>query len=323
MFTTTGAPGGFAIVAGRLVLVLPPDIPAERIEGLWRVVRASGAEGPLLEDVLTELTRHGLANLPDFVLAEVDGAGGATVAVRGDAVALSEGSRARSILGAEVDTWIETTLHGVSSLTLRLGADAPSAGDQWTPLERGIASAREVAWGRPAWFEIDERDDADSRDDVQASDPDPETPEELTIMSRRVRRSGHESIDGHTVLRSPKRVANWILRFASGQVIGVAGRVVVGRAPRPTEGTPPGVEQVEQLLSLRREVSANHALLIPEEDGVRVVDLHSTNGTVVRPRDGSSVLLTNGADALLEAGDRVNFGDDNIAVCERAPLHNP
>jgi len=208
----------------------------------------------------------------------------------------------------------------VSSLTLRLGADAPSAGDQWTPLERGIASAREVAWGRPAWFEIDERDDADSRDDVQASDPEPETPEELTIMSRRVRRSGHESIDGHTVLRSPKRVANWILRFASGQVIGVAGRVVVGRAPRPTEGTPPGVEQVEQLLSLRREVSANHALLIPEEDGVRVVDLHSTNGTVVRPRDGSSVLLTNGADALLEAGDRVNFGDDNIAVCERLSL---
>lgn len=126
-----------------------------------------------------------------------------------------------------------------------------------------------------------------------------------------------EPVEESTVVK--RTIPSWMLRFTTGQVIGVGGRVVVGRRPTPTIVAG---EQLEQLLSPQREVSANHALLIGESDGVRLIDLDSKNGSIVRDADGASVLVTDGAEMLLEEGVTVDFGDGNQAEVVRACAHD-
>ena len=66
------------------------------------------------------------------------------------------------------------------------------------------------------------------------------------------------------------------------------------------------------LASPRHEVSATHAEVVAEGVQLRLRDLRSTNGTFVTVGDGPTIEVRD-REITLAPGDRVDFGDGNIA----------
>lgn len=90
---------------------------------------------------------------------------------------------------------------------------------------------------------------------------------------------------------SAAHVTGWVLLLADGNRLTVDGPVVVGRKPFDVEGFPGA-----QLLAVEdrdKTVSKNHAILLPYDGGLFVLDLNSTNGvSVVANRRRTSVTST-------------------------------
>lgn len=86
-------------------------------------------------------------------------------------------------------------------------------------------------------------------------------------------------------------VTGWVLLLADGTRFVVDGPVVLGRKPYDVEGFPGA-----QLIAVEdrdKTVSKNHAILLPYDGGLFVLDLNSTNGvSVVANRRRSSVTAT-------------------------------
>lgn len=301
MLTYSAHGTGTAFVAPRAALLI--DIDPKHATELWDAF-AGGVTS--IEELLTLLAKDGIHAVPDFAYAElVDPIRGTvTVAVRGNGVA-SIGDTTYEGVGAS--TWVEASGKHVTSLTLSLVSPEglPGASDAaMFPIEHGVVQTGMLMWGSEEPDILTETvTQRMPLGEVYTLPAPSATPVEPVEESTMVKRS----------------IPSWMLRFTTGQVIGVGGRVVVGRRPTPTIGAG---EQLEQLLSPQREVSANHALLIGENDGVRLIDLDSKNGSVVRSEDGSSILVKEGAEMLLSEGNVVDFGDDNEAEVVRACTHD-
>jgi len=85
-----------------------------------------------------------------------------------------------------------------------------------------------------------------------------------------------------------------------------AGRTLLGRAPRGS---------ADHVLTLDDEsISRTHVALDVTEGAVAATDLGSTNGTVVRRRDGALERLVPGVRAELGEGDELNVGSVVIQV---------
>lgn len=311
MLTYAIAGSGAALVAERMVVLI--DMPLEEAAGLWDLVATPGVR---IETVLTELMRQGVSHLRDFAIAElVDPAlGVVTVAVRGEGKAQFGDTL---IEGDGVSTWIEHTEELVMSVRLTL--EDTGKEPLMLPIDRGMVKSSLLIWGSEAPSHLSETVS------VRGTQTIPEPALYRDVAGQPVsngtaaspaavdRRPVNDPVDEHTVVR--RALPKWMLRFTSGKVIGIGERVVVGRRPSPTISAG---EQLETLLSPQREVSANHALLIGDEEGVRIIDLRSTNGTVVHVADGETFIVKDGNAALLGEGDRVDFGDGNEAECVRA-----
>lgn len=111
----------------------------------------------------------------------------------------------------------------------------------------------------------------------------------------------------HTRVQPVAQVA-----FAHGPVLDLDGPVVVGRAPAPSASAFPEARTVT-VPSPLGEVSANHVELYPglgqQAGSVMVVDLGSTNGSVVRRPGQRPLSLVPGAPLPLAPGDAVDLGD--------------
>ncbi len=125
--TTSFEPGGdVGLVAQQTVGLVERDNPSTR-EKLWSLV---SGDAPL-DDILDELSSTGLKALPDFGLAQVEGAAIRIVA-RGQiriAAELSSGS-VHEIDPSDVRTWIEELVDDVVAITIALPArddDTPAA----------------------------------------------------------------------------------------------------------------------------------------------------------------------------------------------------
>ncbi len=109
-------------------------------------------------------------------------------------------------------------------------------------------------------------------------------------------------------------VSGWLLLLADGNRLAVEGPVVVGRKPYDVEGFPGAV-----LLAVEdreKTVSKNHAILLPYDGGLFVLDLNSTNGvSVVANRRRSPVTSTEFAPvpdgAVIELGSYL-LGVDHV-----------
>lgn len=90
----------------------------------------------------------------------------------------------------------------------------------------------------------------------------------------------------------PRHVsAGWILLLADGDRVSVDGPIVVGRKPFEVDGFPGAKLVVVE--DREKTVSKNHAIVLPYDGGVFVLDLHSTNGvSVVANRARTKVTST-------------------------------
>ncbi len=77
----------------------------------------------------------------------------------------------------------------------------------------------------------------------------------------------------------PQHLTGWVLLLADGNRITVEGPVVVGRKPYEVEGFPGA--QLVAVEDREKTVSKNHAILLPYDGGLFVLDLNSTNGVSV------------------------------------------
>ena len=92
------ADGGF--------VVLPGEVSAETLVGLWSSLR----EGAGLTELLTDLLRPGIAAVPPFALVDVEG-GTVHAVVRGDVVVeVTTDEGVRTITGSRMTTWAEAVL---------------------------------------------------------------------------------------------------------------------------------------------------------------------------------------------------------------------
>lgn len=111
-----------------------------------------------------------------------------------------------------------------------------------------------------------------------------------------------------TRVAAPRR---WLLMLADGSRTSLPGPLLLGRDPaaiadRPDAGLMP-------LVDPGKTVSKTHALLEPEPGGVRVRDLHSTNGVAIDTLVGRQ-LMAAGGEGLAPLGATIMLGSFAIVV---------
>jgi hypothetical protein len=101
-------------------------------------------------------------------------------------------------------------------------------------------------------------------------------------------------------------------RISSGQVIEIDRTIIIGRLPRASRvtGQPPELVAVP---SPQQDISRNHVEIRLEGSAVVVVDLNTTNGTVLQRVGADAVRLHPGEPTVVTDGDVIDLGD-NVTV---------
>jgi hypothetical protein len=103
----------------------------------------------------------------------------------------------------------------------------------------------------------------------------------------------------------------WQLSFADGQRATLSGVLLVGRNPATREPWPDA--QTIAVVDAQKTVSKTHAAFELTPDGVRVHDLDSTNGVLVRSEHGEQGIAP-GHPQLIQARAEVSLGEFIIDV---------
>lgn len=109
-----------------------------------------------------------------------------------------------------------------------------------------------------------------------------------------------------------KSLTNPRLELPDGSVLPLENGLIVGRDPQPQEGY--GVTERARLHDVERSVSKTHAILGVSDGTIWVLDLNSTNGTVLLADDGTETLCTPEVATPLPAGTDVRFGEYRVHV---------
>jgi hypothetical protein len=100
-------------------------------------------------------------------------------------------------------------------------------------------------------------------------------------------------------------------------VLGESGRlelngpVVLGRDPAPPAVSP--AARPVRLVDPGKTVSKTHALLAPGEGGIRVIELHSTNGVAITSA-GIRTVLAPGGEGIASLGSVIELGSFTVRV---------
>jgi hypothetical protein len=101
------------------------------------------------------------------------------------------------------------------------------------------------------------------------------------------------------------------LVLPDGGRLAVDGPLVLGRDPAPPASAP--AARIIPLDDSGKTVSKTHALLEPEGCGIRVTELHSTNGVAISS-DGVRTVLAPGSDGIAPIGSVIEFGSFTVLV---------
>ncbi len=99
----------------------------------------------------------------------------------------------------------------------------------------------------------------------------------------------------------------WRLVLPGGRRVPVTGAVLLGR--NPSAAAHAGGAELIALEDPTSTVSKTHALVEPAGEGLRVVDLHSTNGVVVAPAGAAETRLEPGGSAAVGDGSELRLGE--------------
>jgi hypothetical protein len=109
-----------------------------------------------------------------------------------------------------------------------------------------------------------------------------------------------------------KPIGNPRLELPDGSVLPIDEGLIVGRDPQHQEGY--GVTARARLHDVERSVSKTHAILGVADGRIWVLDLNSTNGTVLIAADGTETLCTPEVATPLLANTAVRFGEYRVQV---------
>lgn len=117
-----------------------------------------------------------------------------------------------------------------------------------------------------------------------------------------------EPLADDTRVTAPLR---WAVVMPDGTRVNLDGPLLLGRDPA---GIPDRAEaRLLPVLDQGKTVSKTHALLDPTPEGVRVRELHSTNGVAIDTAAGRE-LLTAGGEAVAPSGATILLGSFGIGV---------
>jgi len=111
---------------------------------------------------------------------------------------------------------------------------------------------------------------------------------------------------------SPRRRANWYLVAPDGTRHPIRSGTVIGRAP--TQPANRAAAEVLPLADVTKSLSKTHAYLEPNGESLTIEDLASTNGVIVRLKDGGETEAMPGDRLPLEPGTVVELGDYFLTV---------
>lgn len=306
MFSYTPAAAdrdAWGLITDRFVLSIATD--AGHALELWRTMTTPDAT---LESILEALVTRGVRVIPDFALIELLDAstGSASLALRGRGRAEVGSAQHQRYSGKGAATWVEASTQQIAELTIGLRGEPP--GPARLPVERGVVRTEQVHWGIP----LPEFDTAVEHSSeprwatgmVPSADPEHGELDDRTVIGSRA--AARADLDDATVIGQRRVEPRLALHFRNGPLIPIAGTVVFGRSPTRAGAT------TVALASPRHEVSATHAEVVAEGVQLRLRDLRSTNGTFVTVGDGPTIEVRD-REITLAPGDRVDFGDGNIA----------
>ncbi|MEP6843533.1 MAG: FHA domain-containing protein [Pseudolysinimonas sp.] len=153
-----------------------------------------------------------------------------------------------------------------------------------------------------------------------ASAPDPvhyiAVPASVESATHRIARPAEPPLDA-TVVAEETRMAPMpapvspILVLPDGTRVPLTGPLLLGRNPAGISDRPDAL--LHPVVDPGKTVSKTHALLEPAAGGVRVRELHSTNGVAV-DTTGARQILTGGSEAVAPFGSTILLGSFPIGV---------
>lgn len=105
-----------------------------------------------------------------------------------------------------------------------------------------------------------------------------------------------------------------VLISSTGERADLDGPVLVGRAPS-TENDDADIALMK-VHSPAHDISRSHAMIAPSRWGFDVIDMDSTNGTVVEHPDGEEIYVDPGRTVGISAADTIQIGDGVILHIE-------
>jgi hypothetical protein len=106
------------------------------------------------------------------------------------------------------------------------------------------------------------------------------------------------------------------IRLSTGQVLDLDRTVIIGRKPRATRASGSTLPHLIAVDSPESDISRNHLEVRPEGDSVVVVDLHTTNGSILLRPGADPVRLHPGEPTLVLGGDVIDVGDGVTVTIE-------
>lgn len=299
---------GYGFISDRFQL-LTGTAPYDEVLHIWDLLDRAESADRVIEALQA-------AGIHDFAVAEL--ADVEKVAMRLAASGNSSIQIANAVAVTGSNDVHDVVREGIFDMTMRVG-DAFDSGIR-LPMRRGIVRTNRLYWGEAAELSPDSHT-------ATAHPTESLTVAELATYAQECEgdTSGKPLYASELVLApdlggEPAAPApRFYLRFESGEEWPV-GDITVGRNPIVPAGT---VSERVILESPHVTVSSTHARIYLAQEGdeapeVIVLDLDSTNGSRIRRGDGSVERIQRGAFAALRVGDRVDFGDGNVAqLCVR------
>lgn len=149
-----------------------------------------------------------------------------------------------------------------------------------------------------------------------AGDHDGET---IAVADIRSARRGEPAVYESTEIVPARRLARGRIRVSDGQVVELDNTVIVGRRPRSSRSTGDMLPTLVAVESPEQDISRNHVEIRAEGEHVLVVDLDTTNGSVLLRGGNDPVRLHPNEPTMVVSGDVLDIGDGVTIAFEDLP----
>ncbi|MEH3090224.1 MAG: FHA domain-containing protein [Microbacterium arborescens] len=155
-----------------------------------------------------------------------------------------------------------------------------------------------------------------SRPPAIVGDHDGET---VAVADIRSARRGDPAVYESTEVVPARRIVRGRIRISDGQVVELDDSVIVGRRPRSPRASGGALPTLVAVESPEQDISRNHVEIRAEGEHVLVVDLDTTNGSVLLRGGNDPVRLHPSEPTMVVTGDVLDIGDGVTIVFEDLP----